>query len=115
MTISSSFSNNTYSTSSLMNLKGIKLFRNQNFDGDFFTCYPCINDTFYFKDNNLCNLNKLNIKFFNSKYEPIVPKYLNNFDDDLDRTNSSLNYKFQNNITLTVGVIENEFNMQNIN
>jgi hypothetical protein len=115
MTISTNFSNNTYSTSSLMNLKGIKLFRTQNFDGDFFTCYPCGGDTYYFKDNNLYNLNKLNIKFYNSKYEPIEPKYLNSFDDDLNRINSVLNYKLQNNITLTIGVIENEMNMKNIN
>lgn len=115
MTISTDFSNNTYSTSSLMNLKGIKLFRNQNFDGDFFNCYPCGGDTYYFKDNNLYNLNKLNIKFYNSKYEPIEPKYLNTFDDDLNRINSCLNYKFQNNISLTIGVIENEMNMTKIN
>lgn len=115
MTISTNFSNNTYSTSSLMNLKGIKLFRNQNFDGDFFTCYPCAGDTYYFKDNNLYNLNKLNIKFYNSKYEPIEPKYLNSFDDNLNRINSVLNYKFQNNISLTIGVLENEMNMTNIN
>lgn len=115
MTISSDFSNNTYSTSSLMNLKGIKLFRNQNFKGDFFNCYPCGGDTYYFKDNNLYNLNKLNIKFYNSKYEPIEPKNLNFFDDDLNRTNSALNYKFQNNISLTIGVIENEMNMTKIN
>lgn len=115
MTISTDFSNNTYSTSSLMNLKGIKLFRNQNFDGYFFNCYPCGGDTYYFKDNNLYNLNKLKIKFYNSKYEPIEPKYLNYFDDDLNRTTSALNYKFQNNISLTIGVIENEMNMTNIN
>jgi hypothetical protein len=104
--------NTIYSTNSIIDRKGIKLYQKIANIGNFFRAEPSynVNNTYFFKDSNLGNINKLDISFYDGYYNKIIFSNLDTTSTDITEIRNPLNKNSQVNINATLGVFENELN-----
>lgn len=102
--------NNVYSTNSLVDRKGIKLYQKYSDSLYFFRAEPLdqYSNTYFYKDSYLGNINKLKISFYDGIYNEIKFSNLDVTSTDVNEIRNPLFKNFQVNINLTVGIVENE-------
>lgn len=104
--------NNTYSSNQIMDRRGIKLYCSKYGEGNFYKTKPLsgLSDTYFYKDSQLGIINKINISFYDDTCNKLRISKIDPSITDITDIRNPLNRNLQNNITLTVGVIENELN-----